>query len=115
MRTSPPIVPRDEDVYLVEVDLGHWGHVWTEADSEATDLETMLTDMLAGQHRNPIRVVAFNVAEGWSRDVSGDLADEIANRCALDGFDVPPFLDTFVDRHCSGRPAQLPLPLRRTA
>jgi hypothetical protein len=68
MSVSPSIVPVEDDVYFVEVDLGHWGHVWPEADSTATDLETMLTDMLAGQHNNPIRVVAFNVGEGWSRD-----------------------------------------------
>src|ERR1700761_994588 len=98
MRTSPPIVPRDEDVYLVEVDLGHWGHVWTEADSEATDLETMLTDMLAGQHRNPIRVVAFNVAEGWSRDVSNTIAQELRRRCDLEGLELPTSIAGFVER-----------------
>ena len=62
-----------------------------------------------------MRVIAFNIVEGWSRDVSEDLADEIADRCAKDGFDVPPFLADFVDRHGSGRIAQLPLPLRARA
>jgi hypothetical protein len=68
-----------------------------------------------GQYRQPVRVISFNTAEGWSRDVSEDLADEIARRCGTDGFDVPPYLEAFVDRHCSERPAQLPLPLRRTS
>jgi hypothetical protein len=68
-----------------------------------------------GQYKAPARVVAFNTAEGWSRDVSQDLADDIAQRCANDGFDVPPYLEAFVDRHGSGRPVQLPLPLRGVA
>ena len=66
-----------------------------------------------GQYKEPVRVIAVNTAEGWSRDVSEDIADEIVRRCSMDGFDVPPFLEDFVDRHGTGRPAQLPLPLRR--
>jgi hypothetical protein len=37
-------------------------------DVETTDLETVMTDLLDGQYSKPIRVVAFNTAEGWSRD-----------------------------------------------
>jgi hypothetical protein len=99
MRTSPSIVPRDEDIYLVEVDLGHWGCVWTEADSSATDLETVMSDLLAGQHRNPVRIVAFNVSEGWSRDVSEDVAQELRRRLDLDFLEVPPSLQDFLERH----------------
>jgi hypothetical protein len=46
---------------------------------------------MEGQYSNPVRVIAFNTAEGWSRDVSGEIADEIAGQCAKDGFDIPPF------------------------
>jgi hypothetical protein len=44
-----------------------------------------------------------------------DIADEIVQRCAVDGFDVPPRLEDFVDRHSTGRPVQLPLPFRVAA
>ena len=47
--------------------------------------------------------MAFNTAERWSRDLSEDIADEIARRCAMDGFDGPPFLEGFVDRYGAGR------------
>jgi hypothetical protein len=88
---TPSIAPPDDrrDVYLVEVDLDHWGRVWTEADSGSTDLETLLSDMLAGQHRNPVRVIAFNTAEGWSRDASADVAIELRRRCDLQQRDIP--------------------------
>jgi len=39
----------------------------------------MLRSLLEGQCENPIRIVAFNTAEGWSRDL--DLADELRLRC----------------------------------
>ena len=72
-------------------------------------------DLVDGQYSNPARVVAFNTAEGWSRDISAEIADEVVERCSMDGFDVPVALEDFVDRHGSGRLAQLPLPLRGTA
>jgi hypothetical protein len=75
----------------------------------------VITDLVDGQYSNPVRVVAFNAAEGWLRDVSEEIADEIADRCAMHGFDVPPYLQDFVDRLSRGRPAQLPLPLRGAA
>ena len=64
---TPSIVPRDDDqnVYLVIDDLGRHGRVWREADPETTDLETVITDLLECQYSNPVRVVAFNTAEGW--------------------------------------------------
>jgi hypothetical protein len=46
------------------------GQAWRETDVEATRLETVLADLLDGQYSNPVRVVSFNTAEGWSRDVS---------------------------------------------
>ena len=98
MRASPSIVPR-EDVYLVEDDLGHWGRVWTEADSHATDLETVMSDLLFGQYRNPVRVVVFNASEGWSRDVSEMIAQELRRRIGLDHRDVPISLEEFLERH----------------
>jgi len=66
------IVPRadDRDVYLVVDDLGRLGRLWREADYEATDLETVLSDLFTGQYNGDDHVVSFNTAEGWSRDVS---------------------------------------------
>jgi hypothetical protein len=99
MRTSPSIVPRDETVYLVEDDLGRLGRVWREADSEETDLETVLSDLLSGQYKDPLRVIAFNVGEGWSRDVSEDVARELRRRCDLAGLKIPAPMAEFIGRH----------------
>jgi hypothetical protein len=97
----PSIVPHDDDqtVYLVIDDLGEHGRVWRKADAETTDLETVISDLLDGQYRNPIRVIALNTAEGWSRDVSEDIAHELRRRGDLQLTDLPECLVEFVVRH----------------
>jgi hypothetical protein len=59
---TPSIVPAGEDqsVYLVVDDFGDLGRCWRETDVEATDLETVITDMLDGQYNSPVRVIGFN-------------------------------------------------------
>jgi hypothetical protein len=98
---TPSIVPRgaDETVYLVSDDFGDLGRAWRETDVEATDLETVITDLLDGQYKNPVRVIGFNTAEGWARDVSEDIADEIRHRCDLQMTYIPVTLQFFVERH----------------
>ena len=59
--------------------------------------------------------MAFNTAEGWSRDVSEEIADELAKRLSIEGRETPARLEGFLDRHGGGRPVQLPLPLRGAA
>ncbi len=80
---TPSIVPSGDDhnIYLVLDDFGRNGRAWREADVEATDLETVIADLLTGQYKNPVRVIAFNTAEGWSQDVSADVAHELRRRC----------------------------------
>jgi hypothetical protein len=111
---TPSIVPRgdDHDVYLVVDDLGRIGRVWMEADYEATDYETVVTDLLEGQYKNPMGIFAFNTVEGWSRDVSADIAAELRRRCDLQARDAPSRLQDFVDQHDQIDRSQLVLPLR---
>jgi len=104
MRRLPSIVPEaaDRDVYLVLDDFGGpLGRAWRETDENNTDRQTIITDLLDGQYSNPSQVVAFNTTGGWSRDVSAELADEIAKQCWSVGFEVPPYLKNFVQRNCS--------------
>ena len=97
---TPSIVPgEDQTVYLVLDDFGRQGRAWCETDAEATDLETIITYLLEGQYTNSVRVVGFNTAEGWARDVSVDVADELRGRCGLESAGVPAYLETFVNRH----------------
>src|ERR1700710_1910198 len=109
---TPSIVPNGDDqtVYLVKDDLGRLGAVWREADAEVTDLETVITDLLTGQYHDPVRVIAFNTAEHWARDVSEDVAHELRRRCDLQMRDIPSGIVDFVERH-EGHHRQLALRL----
>src|SRR3954454_3317244 len=81
---SPSIVPHgvsDQDVYLVLDDFGdRLGRAWRETDDEDTDRTTLIRVLLDDQYTRPTRIVAFNTAEGWSRDVTVDVADELRRR-----------------------------------
>jgi hypothetical protein len=98
---TPSIVPGgiDQNIYLVMDDLGRFGRVWREADAEHTDLETVIADLLGGHYSNPVGVFGFNPFEGWSQDVSEDVAQEVRRRCDLQGQDVPSLVQDFVERH----------------
>src|SRR5215213_1600166 len=104
LRPSPSIVPGvDRDVCLVLDDFGPIGRAWSENNVEDTDFETVITNLLDGRFSNPIRVVAFITAEGWSRDVSQDVALELRVRCTDQGRELPECLERFVERYESGK------------
>lgn len=81
MRSSPPIAPDppdDVDVCLVLDDFGHrFGRAWREVNEERTDRRELINDLTDGQYSDPAWIIAFNTAEGWSRDVSAEIAVEI--------------------------------------
>src|SRR5215210_3310873 len=100
MRRSPSIVPGiDRDVYLVLDDFGRLGSAWRETDVEDTDYARVIRRLLEGQYNSPVRVIGFNVAEGWVRDVSEDVAQELRQRCANEGRELPESVQPFVERY----------------
>jgi hypothetical protein len=117
MRRSPSIVPEavDQDIHLVLDDFGALGRSWRETDEAEIDRETVIVSLLDGQYANPVRVIAFRPAEGWSRAVSEDIADELVIRLAGADDEVPAGLPDFIDRHRTPAAEQLPLPLRGAA
>ena len=115
MRHSPSIIPTDRldrDMYLVLEDFCS-GAAWRETDETATDFPTLIDYLLTGQYDQPLRVVAFNPVEGWSRDVSEEVAQELARRAAEEGREISEMLQWFIESH-TGRAigVQLALPLR---
>ena len=53
---------------------------------------------------SPVRIVAFNTAEGWSRDVTEDIAAELAQACA-DRDEISPSITDFIADH--NRPSRV--------
>jgi hypothetical protein len=84
---SPPLVPEgfDIDVYVVLEDFGKIGRAYREVDEEKGDRETLVRHLIEGQHEHVVRIIAFNTAQGSSRDVSIEIAREINDRASRKG------------------------------
>ena len=99
MPHSATLVPEEDtrrDIYLVLDDFGPLGRAWRETDEAGTNRATLVRNLLEGHYESPVLIVAFNTAEGWSRDVTVDIADELRRRYAE--FDeVPDSVLRFVD------------------
>ena len=93
MSTSPSIAPHgdDQDTYLVLEDFGLIGRCWRETDADNAGRETLIRDLAEG-------IVAFNAAEGWCRDVTKDIADELRRR-APEFQEIPDTVLHFLEAH----------------
>ena len=99
---TPGLVPHfDVTVHIVLDDFGKAGRVYRETAEEDTTVGSVVDDLLTGQFNNPVRVVAFNTSEGWSRDISEDVAREVVRRVAGSGRPLAvssrQFVETYVD------------------
>ena len=63
---SNAVPEASQDTYLVLDDFGgRLGRAWRETAEEGADRETLIRDLMDDQYGNPVRIVAFNTAEGW--------------------------------------------------
>jgi len=87
MTDTPSLVPVSEssDVYVVLDALPTFGRVWRELSEEAANQQTVLKLIANGEFHGPVRVIVFNTAEGWSRDVSEAIAEALLEREASEG------------------------------
>jgi hypothetical protein len=115
LRQSPSIIPTDRldrDIYLVLEDFSA-GAAWRETDEGDTDVSAVVEDLLTGQYDQPLRVVAFNPVERWSRDASEEIAEELDRRISAQGREVSEALQEFVESSIGRKMGvQLALPLR---
>ena len=81
---SPPLVPGkltdDVTVHIVLSDFGKLGRAYVETDESEANEWTVVSKICKGEYSNPVRVVAFNIAEGWSRDVTEDVGPAMRRR-----------------------------------
>lgn len=100
MPRSPSIVPHADpgDVYLVLEDFGGGlGRAWSETSEHDTGRATLMRQIMEGQYKHPARIVVFNTAEGWSRDITVEIADAL-RRCFVEFNDVAPAALEFIER-----------------
>ena len=100
----------DVTVYLVLNDHGKFGIAYDETDPAEADRDTIIRNFLTGQYGNALRVVAFNTAEGWSRDVSQDIAGEVLERAFDADVNLSEETKRFIDRHMTPGEKRPPAP-----
>ena len=69
-----------------------------ETNVEDTDLEAVIQDLLEGPYSNPVRVIGFNVSEGWVRDVTEEIARRLRQFCADESSELPDSLHRLVEQ-----------------
>ncbi len=82
------LVPKsghDVTVYQVLEDFGKLGRAWREIDESKADEQSIIEGILSGEYENPIRIVAFNTEEGWSRDATEDIAGKVLDAAKSQG------------------------------
>ena len=85
------MVPQDadHDMFVLLDASGAWvGRAWRETDDEGTYREMLIRDLLHEVYSCPVRIVAFNTAEGWSRTVTTEIAAELKQR-SDEGENIP--------------------------
>jgi len=84
MRDQTPLAPSgpapDPPIYLVLNDFGSLGRAYVETDEAHANYATIVENILGGLYSQPLRVVAFNAAEGWARDVTEDIARAVLSK-----------------------------------
>jgi hypothetical protein len=86
-------------VHLVLDDFGKLGRSYRETDETEADEGTIIANLLRGEYEKPVRVVAFNLEEGWVRDVSEDIARAVVEKASVEDTSIPPATRWFLDHY----------------
>jgi hypothetical protein len=81
------------------VPLRKGGPAYIETDPNEADATTVVRNLLYGQYGEPLRVVAVNVEEGWSRDVSEAIAHKVLQIARQDDVELTDGTIAFIDAH----------------
>ena len=100
----------NEDVHFVLCDFGRAGLAYVETDPAEADATTVVQNLLNGQYERPLRVIALNADEGWSRDVSEAIAAKVRDVAEHEGRELTSGTTSFIEDHI-GRLVQPTLPL----
>ena len=100
--TSPPTSSLE--------DFGDLGRAFRETDIAEADHDTIVRNMISGEYEDPLRVVAFNTVEGWSRDVSEEIAYDVLDRAYDADTTLSAGAKRFIDLHVTPSAKRPPAP-----
>ena len=110
LRIVPMCPENDVTAYIVVEDFGQLGRAFRETDLAEADPATIVRNMISGEYGDPLRVVAFNTAEGWSRDVSEEIAYDVLDRAYDADTTLSAGAKRFIDRHVTPGVKRPPAP-----
>jgi hypothetical protein len=106
-----PVYPEnDVTAYIVVEDFGHLGRAFLETDLAEADHDTIVRSMISGEYGDPLRIVAFNTVEGWSRDVSEEIAYDVLDRAYDPDTTLSAGAKRFIDRYVTPGAKRPPAP-----
>ena len=100
----------DVTAYIVLEDFGDLGRAFRETDIAEADHDTIVRNMISGEYEDPLRVVAFNTVEGWSRDVSEEIAYDVLDRAYDADTTLSAGAKRFIDLHVTTGVKRPPAP-----
>jgi hypothetical protein len=89
----------DADVHLVLCRFGGAGLAYVETDPAEADATTVIQNLLYGRYGEPLRVVALNVSESWSRDVSEAMAYVVREIAEREHYELTQGTLDFIEAH----------------
>ena len=95
---------------LVLCRFGRAGLAYVETDPAEADATTVIQNLLYGRYGKPLRVVALNVSENWSSDVSEAMAYRVREIAEREHYELTQETLDFIEAHM-GRVMQPTLPL----
>jgi hypothetical protein len=105
------IVPSlNADIHLVLCRFGRAGLAYIETDPAEADATTVVQRLLYRRYGRPLRIVALNVDEGWSQDVSEAMACKVREIAEREDYELTEGTLAFMEAH-SPRVVQPTLPL----
>ena len=97
MHPSPPSL--DADIRLVLCGFGRAGLAYIETDAAEADATTVVQNLLYGRYGHLLRVVALNVDEGWSQDVSEVMAYKVRELAEREHYEQTQGTLDFIEAH----------------
>jgi hypothetical protein len=85
-------------IHMVLDDFGRSGCAWIEMDENETDQRDIVNGIIHGEFNRPIKIAAFNLDEGWARDVTEDIARAVIDAASAEHRTLSRAAADFVER-----------------